>query len=84
MRIRVGSYFLSDRPLATLRKRERDYLCLRILPFIKADKTNRARLTFAMVLKASLITLLYWAAYMEHKFTFLNLNDLSDKVEPVI
>lgn len=58
MGIRVGSYFPFDRPLATLRKRERDYLCPRISPFIKADKTNRARFTFAMVLKASLITLL--------------------------
>lgn len=61
------------------------------MPFIKADKTNRARFTFAMVLKASLITSLggrhlglYWAACVEHQFMFVNLNDLSSKVEPVI
>lgn len=54
----MGSYFLFDMPLATVRKRERDDTLPENMPFIKADKTNRASFPFAMVLKASLITLL--------------------------
>lgn len=67
--IRMGSYFLFDTPLATIRKRERDDALPENMPFIKADKTNRTSFPFAMVLKASLITLLgvgtfglYWGS----------------------
>lgn len=65
-------------PLATFRKRERDDGLLENMPFIKADKTNRASFPFAMVLKASLITWLgvgtfglYWAACMRHTSVYI-------------
>lgn len=53
----VGSSFFFDMPLTTIRKREREAILPEEMPFIKADKTNRASFPVVMVLKASLIML---------------------------
>lgn len=88
--IRMGNYFLFDTPLTTIRKRERGDALPENMPFIKADKTNRASFPVAMVLKASLITLfgvvlfgLYWAVCMGYQLIFLNLSALLYPVESV-
>lgn len=61
----IGSYFFFDIPLTTIRKREREVFLPEEMPFIKADKTNRASFPVVMVLKASLIMLVgfipFWA-----------------------
>lgn len=72
------SYF--DMPLTTIREREREAILPEEMPFIKADKTNRASLPVVMVLKASLIMLVgfipFWALldilYEIEEFIFLN------------
>lgn len=53
----MGSSFFFDMPLTTIRKREREAILPEEMPFIKADKTNRASFPVVMVLKASLIML---------------------------
>lgn len=53
----MGDYFFFDMPLATIRKREREAILPEEMPFIKADKTNRASFLVVMALKASLIML---------------------------
>lgn len=80
----MGSYFFFDMPLTTIRKRERGAILLEEMPFIKADKTNRASFAVVMVLKASLIILVGfippWALldsiYEREEFIFLNLSAL--------
>ena len=51
----MGSYFFFDMPLTTIRKREKEAILPEEMPFIKADKTNRASFAVVMALKASLI-----------------------------
>ena len=61
----MGSYFFFDMPLTAIRKREREAILPEEMPFIKADKTNRASFPVVMALKASLIMLVgfipFWA-----------------------
>lgn len=61
----MESNFLFDMPLTTIKKREREAILPEEMPFIKADKTNRASFPVVMVLKASLIMLAgfipFWA-----------------------
>lgn len=83
----MGSYFFFDMPLTTIRKREREAILPEEMPFIKADKTNRASFAVVMVLKASLIILVgfipLWALldsiYGREEFLFLNLSALLNK-----
>lgn len=49
------THFFSDMPLTTIRKKDKRPILPEEMPFIKADKTNRASFPVAMVLKASLI-----------------------------
>lgn len=55
----MGSDFFFDMPLTTIRKREKEAILPQEMPFIKADKTNRASFPVVMVLKASLILLVF-------------------------
>lgn len=83
----MESYFFFDMPLTTIRKREREAILPEEMPFIKADKTNRASFAVVMVLKASLIILVgfipLWALldsiYGREEFLFLNLSALLNK-----
>lgn len=83
----MGSYFFFDMPLTTIRKREREAILPEEMPFIKADKTNRASFPVVMVLKARLIMLVgfipLWplldSIYAMEKFIFLNFSALLSK-----
>lgn len=78
-------------PLTSIREREREAFLPEEMPFINADKTNRASFPVVMVLKASLIMLVgfipLWALldslYETEKFVFLNFSTLlnTTKVE---
>lgn len=83
----MGSYFFFDMTLTTVRKREREAVLPEEMPFIKADKTNRASFPVVMVLKASLIILVgfipLWALldniHKTEEFIFLNFSTLLNK-----
>lgn len=78
-------------PLTTVRKREREAILPEEMPFIKADKTNRASFPVVMVLKASLIMLVgfipLWAlldSILKQEFIFLNFSTLLNKIVKLV
>lgn len=87
----MGSSFFFDMPLTTVRKREREAILPEEMPFIKADKTNRASFPVVMVLKASLIMLVgfipLWAlldSILKQEFIFLNFSTLLNKIVKLV
>lgn len=80
------THFFSDMPLTTIRKKDKRTILPEEMPFIKADKTNRASFPVVMVLKASLIMLVgfipLWAlldSIFERGIYILNFSALLNK-----
>lgn len=63
----MGSNFLFDMPLATIRKRERDDALPENMPFIKADKTNRTSFSICNGVKSKS----NYVAWGRHLWTLL-------------